>query len=423
MSAGAILRGASVAFLLGALAPLAAAGDEAGVYWKGRFVAADELPDAIRPSARAAVTAWAEWAKANEYRLDLEDEGRVLLGSPSEKKSQLERWRALEARTIALFEELLPAPPRADAPKPGEASDPPPAGTDELPEDPDGAPAGFEPSFTWSYTFQWGSAPPEPDADTAVLFVLRNEEAQGALLGDLARRFDYLVEWTKAAHSYTGFVLEQPMMGAYLLDAAGQEEWNPDNELVNRLTQLLVLRRFGRQPYAFVQGLAWVAEQRLCGAIYCFPYRNEFVWATEHTSWESELAKCFQPKDASIPLDDLLAWNRGKYQNEAAQISFGLMRFLVQNHGGELPAFLEELRVYCEAHSKIDLGNGNWQRDLAFRVPEAELERMLADHFGADVLEQAAEYLRAGLPAKGSSSAKGSKPSKPSKRTKPPKKL
>ena len=63
---------------------------------------------------------------------------------------------------------------------------------------------------------------------------------------------------------------------------AGMEEWDIENELVHRLAHLLLLRRFGQQPFWLTMGFSWYVEKEMRGAIYCYPYRSGFVWASEH---------------------------------------------------------------------------------------------------------------------------------------------
>ena len=61
------------------------------------------------------------------------------------------------------------------------------------------------------------------------------------------------------------------------MNAAGMEEWSPDHEIVNRVAQLLFLRRFSQQSFWLQQGIAWCAEWGYDSSLYCFPYRHEFI--------------------------------------------------------------------------------------------------------------------------------------------------
>ena len=372
----------------------------AGLYWRGELHPLDRLPAGLESGARAAVLAFGSWAAERSYRLDLEERQRVLLISPAEG-ARLERLLELEQGTLALFEELLPAPVRTQRePSAPAAPTPAPSRPGELPEDPEEGPAGAGLARTRAQpASSWGNANRAPDSEPALLFVLRDERAQAELVDTLAQRFESLGTWAQTAREQLGFVLEQPLAGAFVLAARDLEEWHPDNELVHRLAELLLLRRFGRQPHWVAQGFAWLVEERLCGAIYCFPYRAEFVWATEHRGWDLELTRRFQGQSGPVKLAELTAWKRGTYVDAAARLSFGLWRYLARAHAPALPALLEELRAFRDRDDRVTHEDGSWSRSPDYEIPQAELERMLFAACGKDLLSKAAAWFRAGLPA------------------------
>lgn len=392
------MRGALSLCALLALAPLASAqrgGKGALVHWKGERYALDALPASLEKGARAALLEWGPWAAEHALRLDLEERQRVLLASP-EDGARHARWLELEARTLALFDELLPAPARRPS-EPPPAPPEPKARPGELPEDPEEGPAG-------AGLARGAPRPPAAPVATgvaeqpwpALLFVLPDEEAQGALLDALAARHEYLASWLPKARAELGFVLEEPLAGAFVLEAEGLEEWNPEAELVHRLTQLLLQRRFGRQPFWLEHGLAWLVEERLCGGMWCFPYRAEFVWATEHTGWSDELRRRVEKQRGPLKLESFAAWKRGTYEDGPARLSYGLMRYLVQEHSAALPAFLDALHGFRDRAARIVHEDGSWQKIPDYEIPLADLERLLTDAFGKDVLTKAAAWLRAG---------------------------
>lgn len=376
---------------------------EPSLKWKGKSIALDALPAELGPGPAAAAGAWAGWVDDHGYQMHLDPLGRVLLIS-SKKNGKVKRQLKLIADTSKLFDKLWPAPARvAEEPVPDQHELRAPRGTqdDELPEDPGGAAGRWledeAPSAPFEYSYEWGSGTWPVDTETCVMFVVDDEKDYADVLERLGELQSYLEPWLPTAKRYTGFSLEKPLIGAYIEHASGMEEWDPDNEVVNRVTQMLFVRRFSQQPFWLVQGFAWHVEFKLRKGIYCFPYRDEFVWATEHTGWSSELKSMFKGRKGDpLKLDEFSHWSRGKYEAPLARISFGMAEFLTRYYPDELSAFAEELRVFREENNRIDLGGGNWKRKVNYRIPNEELERILEGHFGEHVLDDATEFFRKG---------------------------
>ena len=374
------------------VATLAAAPDvdaQQVVRWKNRDHELTELPKAMTEPALAAIETWAPWADEHGYRLDLEDGGRVLLVSPR-KGGAWKQMRHVD-RAIGAFEAALPAPARLVAKIPERSAPATPAGQGgggPLPEDPEGPPPGIGglgglSGGTEAETKSAAPPPPALDAETIVFFVVADEKDYAQLAARLAWDHPYLAGWAKTAKQSTGFTLEQPLAGAYVAGASGQEEWNPDNEIVHRIGELLLIRRFGRQPFWIQQGWAWHLEESLLRGIYCFPYRDEFVFATEHTAWPNELRREFKDRDEPLTIDDL-AFPRGKYDGERARRAFGAARFLAERRRGKFAGALEQLRV-----ARLERADGG-------EVPPADQERILKDKLGADVLDEMAKAFARG---------------------------
>ncbi|MEW6074510.1 MAG: hypothetical protein AB1726_18185 [Planctomycetota bacterium] len=394
--------------LLSFLGGLPIAPADVTVRWRQEDHQASALPAELGAEARSAIETWQKWAAEQHYRLDLSADERVLLlsASGSSRRSQQAK---LVAGALRFFDERLPAPAhRAGlaALAGGLAGEPaPPAGGDEpIPDDPEGDPPplgpprgvgaeGLEdpPEITWA----WGAGSVPPDTETIVFLVLKKPNDYQSALVQLAKIAPYLEPWIAGARKYTGFVLEQPLAGAFVEAGEGREEWDPDAELVNRIAGLLLLRRFGRQPYWLTQGWAWVAELELRGGIYCFPYRSEFVWAVEHTGWPSTLRTKFASRTGDpLRLEEFAAWPRGTYQGDAALLSWGFADFLVAAHRAELPALLEALRVYRDAHDRIPLSATEWRRDPDYEIPLETLDELFRAHLGEDYLAAAARRFR-----------------------------
>jgi hypothetical protein len=378
-------------------------GEEPLVRWNGRKLGLERLPSELGESARGALVAWAEWGAENGYQLDLEPTGRLLLVSRT-GNPHLERQIDLARAVLARFDQELPAPPqRAAAAEPAPAAPETPAAPERrpLPEDPEdpygeGHPwklaplAPAEAPVTSSYT--WGAAGAPLDSETAVLFVVRDQRDFEALLAQLARRHGYLADWVGEVRAQQGFVLAQPLAGAYLELPEGVEEWNPENELVNRLARLCLLRRFGELPNWFVQGYAWHVELAQQGAIYCFPWRDEFVGVGEHTGWGAALARTY--RERALAPGDFLGWRRGAYRDHEARTSWGVLEFLLAREKAQLPALLDDMRVFRDQHGRVPDGPNAWRKERDYEIPPEDQERMLRRHLGPECLVRASAFFR-----------------------------
>ena len=404
-----------LAILVGAIAtlgtPAAAASADLKVRWHKKSYSIDELPEEMPEAARLAVNTWSTWAIVGKYRMDLEDEGRVLLISPERSSSWKSQMKLVE-RTMKVFDGALPAPERAAVEPARPTTGPDTGGEDPLPEDPDDEPLPEDPddegSGRWkddgagtpytSWSTAWGTETAEPlDTETVVMFVVKSELDFTRLLSKLGTDHPYLTKWIEKARKYTGFTLEKPLAGAFVMGASGQNEWNPDNELVNRVAQLLLIRRFGQLPYWFVQGWAWSVELDLLKALYCFPYRDEFVWATEHSSWPSELAKAYQGREEDpVTISEFASWRRGKYDDARARVAWGMTRFLYRHRRGSMTRIAEELRLFREADNRVDHADGTWDRRLDYEVPLHVQIRILTEEAGEDLFSEATKFFLLG---------------------------
>jgi hypothetical protein len=381
------------------------------ILWGSRPLKIGELPAELPASARAALEAWHAWSGAHEYRLDLDQEGRILLVTrrSNDRASQL---LELAGRVIARFDQELPAPPvRLEATPPELAAAkpkvaPPPATGDkpipEDPEDPEGdhpwklpKPKPSQETSAPKKPTTWGSQGAALDSETVTLFLLRDQTDLESLLADLAARFAFLEGWAREAKGLMGFVLGDPLCGAYLEQPDGVEEWDPDNELVNRLARLCLLRRYGELPNWFVQGYAWLMEVALRGSIYCFPWRDEFVGVGEHSGWDKALQSRFQSE--RLKAGDFMGWRRGKYLDPEAKASFGACAYLVALEKEKLPLLLDRLRVFREEHGRIQDDPSSWRRDTDYEIPLAEQHRIATEVLGEGYLFRATLFFREGL--------------------------
>jgi len=397
--------------LLLALTPLS--DEKVEIHWGEKTLSLDKLPPELPASAREALELWGGYAAEVGYRLDLDPTGRVLLVTRA-KNSGIEKQMQLACAVIERFDRELPAPPqrRTAAPPALVAKapvEPAPKKSDHtpLPEDPEDAEDPEGGAHPWKLeprpadppranatvtTTSWGAKDAPLDTQTAVLLVVEDELHFGVLLQSLGKAFPHLEAWTKEAGALQGFVLGNPLAGAYLESHPSLEEWNPDHELVSRLARLSLLRRFGELPNWFVQGYAWHMEIALQGAVYCFPWRDEFVWEVEHTAWPKEVEKRYERM--RVKAEHFLGWRRGKYKGEEAQASWGVTEYLVAREAPKLPDLLDELRTYREEHSRLQDDPSSWRRDVDYEIPFAEQQRLMVAHLGPEYLERVTSYLR-----------------------------
>jgi hypothetical protein len=394
-----------LAFLLTLVS--ATAGD-AEVHWRGGRHAPAELPAECPVAARQAAEAWTAWAGANDYRMDLDPAGRVLLISRA-GNSQLDNQLILCTRVVELFDQELPPPALRLAPKPlvlePEAPPEPVVRPDTVPEDPED-PGGEDHPWTLEPTKPrpadrtsaepkvtvWGAQDAPLDTETAVMLVVHDHVDLQAVLEHLSSTYAYLEGWAEKAGQQQGFVVGNPLVGAYVENFSGQEEWDPQHELVSRLARLLMLRRFGQQPIWVSYGYAWHIEQKLFQSVYCFPWRDEFVYAVEHSAWPREVRNRYQTRH--LAARDFLTWRPGKYVSEKAQAGWAFVEYLVARRHDELPALLEELRVKHLDDSRVKDGPSSWRRDVDYVIPVSQQEDLLEKHLGKAAMTDATNFAR-----------------------------
>jgi hypothetical protein len=382
---------------------------DAPIQWGERRLRLDELPPELPAASRAALEAWNGWASAHAYRLDLDPSGRLLLVARA-TNDRAPKLVELAGKVLARFDEELPAPPvRLVAkglelePKDKEPAKPKPAGGDkplpEDPEDPEGAhpwklppPKPAQVTSSPVVVTKWGSQGQPLDTQTMTLFLATDQDDFESLLRELSTRFPFLQVWAHEAKALQGFVLGDPLCAAYLENPAGVEEWDPDHELVNRFARLSLLRRFGDLPNWFVQGYAWHMEIALQGSVYCFPWRDEFVYATEHGGWPQVVEARYQK--LSLKPTDFMGWRRGKYLEPEAKASWATTEYLIAKQKAKLPALLDQLRVFREEHGRIQDDASNWRRNLEYEIPVTEQHKLFAAGIGEGYLESATIFFR-----------------------------
>lgn len=192
-----------------------------------------------------------------------------------------------------------------------------------------------------------------------------------------------------------GFVISRPLLGAWVREVPGQEEWNADNELVNRLAQTVIQRRVGQLPYWFEQGLAWTIENEVEGSIYCFPFRAEFVYASEHRNWDKRLRTALRKAKVDvIDFGSLTAWPRGTFDKDASLLAWGVVDHLAESDPAALAAIASELAARHEEQRWQKMPDGSERTDPHYELPVAEQLEIFRKHLGDDGLPKLTKALR-----------------------------
>ena len=329
--------------------------DEArGVLLDGKLHGFDALPAAIGKPALAAITHVRGWCEATGKVAVLDARERFVLVLEGKDRRAVRRVEAAVA-TADWFDAHLPSPSQADATK-------------------------------------------EPELSTAIVHIVRDETEQAKLLDHIVARQPTLKDWSKTARKKPGFVLYDPLLIAVLLKPKGVVRWNADHDLINRLAQLLVERRFGVQPDWLSLGIGWCAEWRVDAEIHCFPNREDAVQRAEHGAWGNEIKReCVKRigQDgtvAAILAAELSAVRRGAWNGVGAKRAFGVASYLTSRNPQEVADALHALRRAREELARNTTPPVPDDLELA---PDA-IEALMGKHMGTDWLQRATVWISEG---------------------------
>lgn len=335
-----------LAVLSAACATPLVCGQDTALTWRGEPIALDALATAA-PHAVDTVRAWLPFAARCGYRLVMSDDGRFVLGlsatferrKPNREIGEVEALLALLRSTAAVTDRFLPAP----------AADAPPA-----------------------------------------VIVGARTEHYAELLAHVASLDARLAAWAAGAgRAVAGYVLSEPRIAAWIEDPSGVDEWHPHNELVHRAAQLAIRGHARNLPDWLLLGLAWHVEDTVRESIWCFPFRSGFVSVDSHADWGLWLANEFKKsrrrkadKPAVLGIDEFAAWRsdeaEARFDAGTAYVSFGVARFLAEQHTEHLAGLLKALDARIEEGRKVWVSAHEWTTDPKWRVPAAEQLAMLA---------------------------------------------
>jgi hypothetical protein len=351
--------------------PVRKAQDVIEVHWGRKAFEVEELPDEMGPGARAAVALWAGWAADHGYRMELSEDGCVLLLLQA-KRTPKKELKLIE-ETLEMFNELLPAPERG-------------TGGEPLPRLAQGGPlAAMEGAWVRA---PWIQAGPEADTETIVLLGLGDQKDYASVVDLMVDGNPYLAQWAPSGKRAAGFVLEQPLCGSWLLGSAAPEECDPHNELVHRLARLLLLRRYGRQPWWLTLGLAWHMEIELRGTVYCFPGRGGFVSCHMHGSWPNNLRNMARKDEPDITWERLSCWKRGAWNDGDATRAWGVAKYISLARSDALPFILEDFRSLGNMLGIERRTDGSWRVLTDYTVSQEDQQGILEAHLGEGFEEE-----------------------------------
>ncbi len=358
--------------------------------WRGKVhrIEADGtgLPEELGPDAKSAIELWTPQAQRWGLELALTEDELVLLCIRKNRKEALETVEA----TAAMVNALLPVPEREEGPQKRRVRI----------EHADGS---------WEEAWSFDNTHEHLGRGTAVLLEMEEGSDYESLLWLLISKDPTLEAWAKTARRQYGFSIPRPLVAAWIEGGRINEEWSAKSELVHRTVNLLLWRNFGELPFWFQLGLCWHVEMEICDGVWCFPYRDGFVWASEHTGWGRTLiSRMRKRRDRPFGLGDVTRLTRKVVRTSESDIPYrdeylftwGTLRALAWDK--ELSFNLSKL---CEALREHRLENGrrwidkeNWELILGYNIPLEEQIVIFEEALGEDVWGVIDAALRKGVP-------------------------
>lgn len=336
------------------------------VTWSGKDTTLGALPAPVVEKLAPTLQHWLPWSQLSEYRTLIEKEGRAVLltratGAAAKKQQEL------MTKTVEAFEKLLPAQER-------------------------------DPNEDFLEA-EWGVGEQVPDREPVVLVELDKTAHFASLLDHVGHESPRMASWAASQKNSTGFVSDGTLSAAWLSappDLELGDVWRPENELVHRMSRMLLRRRFGDQPYWFKVAVSWRMEQEVLGDIYCFPGREEFVGVGQHVGWEIELKQAFKKRKEALRASEFVEWSDGTWNAESAAVAWGVVTFLAEHRPEALPQIAEDYRRLHKKGARVVYDDGRWELRPTYSIPVDDQEGVLESRGGEGVLEEMRDFFRTG---------------------------
>ena len=338
-------------------------GADARLVWERVSHDLGAWPNDLQPEVTEVLDAWSAFAQERGYRMDLDAEARVLTLSSAESNRSIRRWEELVEDTLLEVDILAPftSPSRLQ---------------DNV-------------SATILHERLQGERP-----GPIVLVRLADRSDREALIADLAIRHPGLVEAGALQMDGPGLLLRQPCCAAWLEGDLNDNDWKPRNELVARLTRLVLDQRFGALPTWLEEGIAWRIEGEVLRTLNSRPLGTDGNVELEARGYESDLSKHFRRRELdAVHMQDLSHWERGTWDEQRAAMAWGAVTHLAEARQGCLGAFCTELTLQGDV-MRLKRGHGDW--NSAESVTTDTQHRALLRTAGSTVLGEWADYFATG---------------------------
>ena len=380
----------ALSLALFAALPLELSDAKQSLLWRGEVYELDEdgagLPEGLGDDARAALTRWMPLAERYGLELALSEDELLLLCIEKGREEALETVEA----AAAIVNALLPAPNREDAPKKLRVRV----------DRPDGS---------WEESWSSDNTSERLGKGTGVLLQMREGVQYESLLRRLRSDDPTLADWAKTAKTQYGFAIPRPLVAAWIEGGRINEEWNAKSELVHRTVSLLLWRNFGEIPFWIQLGLCWHVEMEICKGVWCFPYRDGFVWASEHTGWDRTLKSRMKKRSKQpFSIEDVTRMTREVVKTSESDvpyrdsylITYGTIRCIAWNSDLSLyfAEVCEALRIHRLENGRRWIDKENWELILGYRIPPNEQAAIFEGVLGEEVWSTIDTTLRKGVP-------------------------
>ncbi len=351
----------------------------ASVYWNGEKFKTNEPPEALPEGALEALAYFGPWAAEMKYVIQLSDAADFMMFTHKKKMSSKE-WAKAIVPALEQVDEFAPLPDR-------ESEGVETGGVDVAPSN--------ELSVSWGDVHLL-------EHEAACFFTLKKPEHMESLLEYIATKEQKEAGWAQRYSHLPGLVIHKPLAGIIVATAPGVEEWDPLNESVNRISRMMLVRRFRTIPFWISLGVAWNVEFDVRGNIYCFPHRDLFVSVAEHNGWRDTLKSQFKKKSRLLDMNQLAGYRVGTYDPVLAAQAWGTISYVTKAKPGALAAIIEDLRVMTDLDGRTTAADGTWERIPNYSPSGEDQLKVFERHLGPDFRKDVSTYFNKGMkkPAK-----------------------